>query len=76
MSERFSAHDQQVLGTLELVIYQRLITDVEEPYSEVHVDVSDFENSNGELIGVYKLSHFARVKTKPASVTLQTVRAK
>lgn len=79
--KELSERDRQAIDTLDKIIYQRVETDVEntypaEPYTEVYDSVDDFVGKDGELIGVYKLSHFARVKTKPASVSLQTVRAK
>lgn len=74
--KELSERDLQVVDTLEKVIYQRLNFDGEEPYSECHSDTDNLTRHDGELIGVYKLSHYARVKTIPEKATLTTVRAK
>lgn len=58
--------EQEVMKHMEKVLYQL-------PGEIVYGTEEELLDCDGQLVGVYTLSHFARVKTEPKRVTLRIV---
>lgn len=64
-----SEKDELAMRRMERVLYQR----ANGCDDTVYVEQNELLEFDGELIGVYTLSHFARVKAEPKQATLRVV---